>query len=116
MELRPVDQYFERQEEPLRSCLQYLRGLIEDFHPDISETWKYGMPVYCYRNRMFCYLWTHKKYKQPYIGFVEGAYMDHPLLLAEKRARMRILLLDPEQDIPVTLICELLHKAIQFYS
>jgi hypothetical protein len=53
---------------------------------------------------MFCYLWTHKKFKQPYIGFVEGKKIDHPLLIQEKRAMMKIMLMDPGKDIPIKTI------------
>jgi hypothetical protein len=40
---------------------------------------------------MFCYLWVHKKYQRPDIGIVEGNRINHPDLLVEKRARMKIL-------------------------
>jgi len=49
---------------------------------------------------MFCYLWVHKKYGKPYLGIVEGKKIKHPDLLTEKRARMKILLIDPEKDLP----------------
>ena len=52
----PADQYFLSQSEPDGSCLQYLRELILGRDPGISETWKYGMPMYCYRGKMLCYL------------------------------------------------------------
>jgi hypothetical protein len=61
---------------------------------------------------MFCYLWTHKKYGQPYIGFVEGKHLDDPHLLTEKRARMKILLLDPAKDIPIGRVDRLLKQAL----
>jgi hypothetical protein len=113
MELRPIDAYFEQQEEPVRSCLQYLRTLIQQHDAGITEAWKYRMPFYCYGNKMCCYLWVHKKYRQPYIGIVDGGLMDYPELLTEKRSRMKILLIDPDIDIPATLIRDILDKALQ---
>ncbi len=74
------------------------------------------MPFFCYKKRMFCYLWTHKKLNQPYIGFVEGDYVDDGRLLREKRARMAIFILDPVKDLPVKRIDALLKKAISFYK
>jgi hypothetical protein len=74
------------------------------------------MPFYCFKGRMFCYLWVHKKLKQPYIGFVEGNNIDHPELVAEKRARMKILLLDRDKDIPVNTILSILQQAISLYQ
>jgi len=92
-----------------------LRSMLLRFDPHINEQWKYGMPFYCYNDKMFCYLWIHKKYKQPYIGIVEGNKIDHPLLIQEKRARMKILLLDPTKDIPVKVVNAILKEAVSFY-
>jgi len=88
--------------------------LKQDEH--ITEAWKYGMPFYCYNGKMFCYLWTHKKYLQPYIGIVEGKLIDHPDLITEKRARMKILLLDPAKDLPMKKINGILKEVIGLYK
>lgn len=114
--LRPIDNYFLQQEEPVKSCLLFLRGHITTGYADITEAWKYGMPFYLYKKRMFCYLWVHKIYKQPYIGFVKGREMDHPDLILEKRAKMKIFLLDPYMDIPVKKITLLLKMALRLYQ
>jgi hypothetical protein len=82
----------------------------------ISESWKYGMPIFCYNGKMLCYLWIHKKYKQPYLGIVEGKKIHHPDLIQEKRARMKILLLDPTKDIPLKKINGILKEVIGFYK
>lgn len=58
--LRPVDDYFLKKEEPVKSCLQFLRQHILQLDPQVTEAWKYGMPFYCYNEKMFCYLWVHK--------------------------------------------------------
>ena len=114
--LRPADNYFQQQEEPTKGCLLFLRQHILGKGMHITEAWKYGMPFYCYDGKMFCYLWTHKKYKQPYIGFVAGSLLDDPALLQEKRARMKILLIDPGKDIPIEQIDRLMAVLIRFYS
>ena len=113
--LRPIDDYFLKHEEPVKSCLQFLREHILKQYGDVTETWKYGMPVYCVKGRMFCYLWVHKKYHQPYIGIVEGKLINHPDLLQEKRARMKILLIDPNKDIPVKKINGILKEVLALY-
>jgi hypothetical protein len=110
--LRPADQYFLQKEEPVKSCLQFLRAHILAQHTEVTEAWKYGMPFYCYKGKMCCYLWVHKKYGQPYIGFVEGHRLDHPDLLAEKRARMKILLIDAGKDLPMEKINSILKAAL----
>ena len=113
--LKPADNYFLQQPEPEKSCLLALRALVLSADNNITEAWKYRMPFYCYKGRMFCYLWTHKKLAQPYLGIVEGGKINHPLLLQEKRARMKILLVDPLKDIPVAAVNSILKKALGFY-
>ena len=114
--LRPVDNWFLQKEEPIKSCLQFLREYILKQDAGITEAWKYGMPFYCYKGKMFCYLWVHKKYHQPYIGIVEGKQIDHPDLIIEKRARMKILLLDADKDIPVGKIKRILKEVLKLYK
>jgi hypothetical protein len=115
MSLRPVDQYFLQKEEPDKSCLQALRDFMLRFNKGITEEWKYGMPFYYHQKKMFCYLWVHKKYKQPYVGIVEGKRINHPQLIQEKRARMKIMLIDPEKDIPIKTLRTILNEALKFY-
>jgi hypothetical protein len=62
--LTPLDNFFAQQPEPAKSCMEYLRAYIIKQSPYITEEWKYGLPFYYYNGKMFCYLWTHKKYKQ----------------------------------------------------
>ncbi|MEO6454205.1 MAG: DUF1801 domain-containing protein [Ginsengibacter sp.] len=114
--LRPIDNYFLHHEEPVKSCLQFLREYILKQNSNIVEAWKYGMPFYCFKGKMFCYLWVHKKYKLPYIGFVRGKEMDHPDLVIEKRAKMKILLLDAAKDLPVKKINAILKTALDLYK
>lgn len=93
-----------------------MRELILKQDTNIAEAWKYGMPFYCYNGRMFCYLWVHKKYKQPYLGIVEGAGVHHPDLLQEKRARMKILLLDATKDLPLRKVMHILNMSLALYK
>ena len=109
--LRPIDEYFSALPEPQKSCMEYLRMLLSGYNIDLTEEWKYRMPMYYYKGKMFCYLWIHKTHKYPYIGFIDGLLMDEPLLIQEKRARIKILPIDPLQDIPVETITELLSEA-----
>jgi hypothetical protein len=110
--IREIDNYFLQQHEPIKSYLLALRGFILDYDDGITEAWRYSMPFFCYNGKRFCYLWVHKKYNQPYLGVVEGKKITHPRLIAEKRARMKIMLFDPEKDIPVKTIRSILGSAI----
>jgi len=114
--LRPIDQYFLEKEEPVKSCLQFMREHILRQDPAITEAWKYGMPFFCYKGKMCCYLWVHKKYLQPYIGIVEGKRFDHPELIIEKRSRMKIMLFEANQGLPIKTIQSILKQAIDLYK
>lgn len=114
--LREIDNFFLTKEEPVKSSLLFLREFILAFDTNMTEAWKYKMPVYCYKGKMFCYLWVHKKTHQPYIGIVEGRKIEHPLLLIEKRSRMKIMMLDAGEDIPVDTITSILKMARDIYK
>ncbi|MCB0630977.1 MAG: DUF1801 domain-containing protein [Saprospiraceae bacterium] len=110
-----LDTYYLNKEEPNRSCLLALRSIIlrQDVH--VTETRKYGMPCFCYRKKMFCYLWTDKKTDEPYILMVEGRYLDHSGLEQGTRSRMKIFRIDPNEDIPIDTVERLLNDALDLY-
>jgi hypothetical protein len=110
------DNFYLQQDEPIKSCLLALRDIILSQDKEIVSAWKYGMPFFCFRGKMFCYLWIHKKYKQPYLGIVEGQRFNHPALIIEKRSRMKIMLFDPKKDLPIDTISIILQQAINFYK
>lgn len=115
--LRPVDQYFAQQNEPVKSCLLFLRCYVLQYNPAVTETWKYKMPVYCYRGKMLFYFWIHKKFKSngillPYIGIIDGNLINDPDLIQENRARMKILLINPFEDINVNKVESLMSMMI----
>ena len=116
MMLKEEDNFYLQQEEPIKSCLLALKNIILSQDKDVTAAWKYRMPFFCYKGKMFCYLWVHKKYKQPYIGFVEGNEIKHPGLLAEKRSRMKIMLFNANKDLPVETIENILKQAIDLYK
>jgi len=112
----PLDNFYLQQPEPTKSCLLALRGIILKQDINITAAWKYGMPFFCYSGKMFCYLWVHKQLRQPYIGIVEGRHLDHPSLIIEKRSRMKIMLFNAEEDLPVDIIETILVQAINLYK
>lgn len=114
--LTQLDIFYLQKEEPVKGCLLALREIILKQDKDISAAWKYGMPFFCYKGKMFCYLWVHKKLHQPYIGIVEGKRFDHPNLIIEKRSRMKIMLFEADQDLPIEAIQAILKQAIDLYK
>lgn len=110
-----LDSFYMDQPEPNRSCFLLLRRTILQQDGLVGETRKYGMPCFCYRKKMFCYLWTDKKTNEPYILFVEGKHLDHPLLEQGDRSRMKILRFEPILDLPLDTVELLLTEAIDLY-
>src|SRR5580698_5729573 len=114
--MRDIDNFYLFKDEPVKSCLHFLRMHILNYNEDITEAWKYRMPFFCYKGKIFCYLWMNKKNNQPYIGIVEGRKLEHPLLIIEKRSRMKIMLLNATEDIPVDTISNILKLALAIYN
>ena len=102
--MRELDNFYLKQDEPIKGTLLALREIILQQDEDVTNAWKYGMPFFCYKGKMFCYLWFHKKHKQPYIGIVED------------RSRMKIMLFDSNEDLPLQTIENILQKAINLYK
>jgi hypothetical protein len=107
--------FYLNKDEPNKSCLLALRSIILDQDTDITETQKWGMPCFCYKKKMFCYLWTDKKKNEPYILMVEGKYLDHPALIEGNRSRMKIFSVNPNKDLPINTIEHILQKALDLY-
>ncbi|MCU4175969.1 DUF1801 domain-containing protein [Carboxylicivirga sp. N1Y90] len=108
--------FYQKQNEPNKSCFLALRSIILNQDENVSETVKYGMPCFCYFNKAFCYLWTDKKSGEPYILFVEGEYLNHAELEKGSRARMKILKVNPNIDLPLNTITQLLNSALDLYK
>jgi hypothetical protein len=114
--MKELDNFYLQQQEPIKGCLLALREIILSQDKEITAAWKYGMPFFCYKGKMFCYLWVHKKHKQPYIGIVEGKLFNHPDLIMEKRSRMKIMLFDSNKDLPIKKINSILQQALHLYK
>ena len=114
--LRPIDDFYIQQPEPNKSCFQYLRQHKLGYNENVTEKLSYGMPFFYYKGKRFAYLWVHKKNNQPYIGIVNGNLVSIPGLHAEKRTRMKILFIDPLNDIPIMKINQLLKEVFKLYS
>ncbi|MBK9636840.1 MAG: DUF1801 domain-containing protein [Bacteroidetes bacterium] len=113
--LDELHNFYLNKEEPYKSCLLALRSIILDQDINISETQKYGMPCFCYKKKMFCYLWTDKKTNEPYLLMVEGKLLNHPKLESGVRSRMKIFRVNPNKDLPIKTIDNILQKALDLY-
>ncbi|MES2648753.1 MAG: DUF1801 domain-containing protein [Bacteroidota bacterium] len=114
-QIRRLDTYYLNLEEPNKSCLLALRNIILEQDAAITETQKYGMPCFCFKKKIFCYLWTDKKTGEPYILMVEGKHLFHPALETGKRSKMKILRVNPNKDLPVKTIKEILQTSLDLH-
>lgn len=113
--IQELHSYYLTKDEPQKSCSLALRSIILQQDPLITETVKWGMPCFCYKKKMFCYLWTDKKTKEPYILLVEGKHLQHPMLEEGNRTRMKILRIQSNNDLPINTIKQVLQDALNLY-
>jgi hypothetical protein len=106
------DQYYLSVEEPCQGCLLALRDIILGMDTRITETKKYGAPCFLLDKRIMCYLWIDKKTRHPYILLNNGNALQHPALERGDRKRMKILPINPNEDLPLEVINEILEEAI----
>lgn len=113
--IKETDNFYLNLEEPNYSCMLALRSIILQQDDQVKETQKWGMPCFCYKNRMFCFLSIDKKTKEPYILVVEGRLINHPMLEIGTRTRMKVFKVNPNEDLPLSEIVEILNVALDLY-
>ena len=114
--LSPLDIFYEKRQEPIKSCLLYIRQYILDSDEHITEALKYGLPMFLYKGKMLCYFWIDKKTKAPYIGFMKGKYLDHQKLEQGNRKLVKAYAIDPNEDIPIEEIDGLINASKPFFK
>jgi hypothetical protein len=114
--LPQIAQFYFEKEEPIKRSLLALREHILNFDKEITETWKFNMPFFCYKGNRFCYFRMDQKKGIPYLGFNDGKWIDHPGLTFEKRSRIKILLIDSAVPLPLDIIDTILKVAIALYD
>lgn len=110
--MKDVYQFYLAKEEPYKSCLLALRSIILQQDAHITETLKYGMPCFCYKNKAICYLWTDKKTHNPYLLMVEGKQLPFSELEQGNRSRMKVLNINPHTDLHLNTIEKIIKAAI----
>lgn len=111
--MKAIDDFYASQPEPTQSCLLALRELILAQSEYLTPSWKWNLPFFDYKGRYLFYLSpTHKKQDCPYIGIVNGHRLDHPALTQGSRTQIKIMFIDPEEDLPIQEITEVLQLAM----
>ncbi len=114
--LNALNQFYLQQKEPNKSCYLALRDVILGLSEEITPEWKYKLPFFYYKGKMFCYLWQDKKTHEPYIGIVRAQGLELDYLIQGNRKRMKILPIPANEDLPIEKIREALLLAMQQYA
>ncbi len=110
-----IDDFFEKLEEPNRSIFLFLKNYIKNYHPDIQLYYKWKLPYLYYKEKPLCYIWKDKKTNEPYLGFAKGSKMNHKALIKGNRTFIKILPVNPDQNINIQVLSEILDEALQLY-
>lgn len=114
--MREVDKFFDEKEEPVKSCLWALRDIILSYEPSLQLTWRYRLPCFLLNGQIFCYLWVEKKSQHPYIAIGKGVKIEHPALIQGSRTFVKLLMINPEKDIPLETIRDIFDLARELYE
>ncbi len=60
-------------------------------------------------------MWINKITKEPYILFVDGNLLNHPKLEQGTRRKMKVMSINPNKDLPLRTIKNILQQAIVLY-
>ena len=113
--LSALDNFYLEMEEPNKSCFLAARDFILRFNENITAEWKYKLPFFYYKGKMFCYLWKNKKSNIPYVGIVRSEKIHHPALEQEERKKMKVFYLNPEEDLDFKTLGLLFDEALMQY-
>ena len=111
--LNPLENYFAKQPEPQQSCMLFLRKWL--MGQGLEEQYKYMTAMYYFKGKPLCYLSVSSKEKNLYVGFIKGHLMKHPKLEKEGRKQIKAIYLDPEKDLPVKTLGEIVKMAKKLY-
>ncbi len=114
--MKDIDNFYLDQKEPIKSCLLALKTIILDYNERFESRWYYRLPCFMYQNQIFCYLWIDKKSQHPYIAIGKGVKIEHPDLIQGNRTFVKLLMIDPEKDIPIEKIHTIFDMAMALYK
>ncbi|MEB0263156.1 MULTISPECIES: DUF1801 domain-containing protein [unclassified Mucilaginibacter] len=110
MQTLTLETYYLTKPEPYQSCLLALRDIILRLDAEIIHERKFQIPFFTYRGKKLAYLWLdHKKLK---MGFCLDKSLQQPVGGAKPKDQYESILIDPNQDLPLDLICQKLNVYI----
>ncbi len=107
-----LNQFYFEQKEPIAGCLLSIREMILAYDESISERWYYRLPCFFFKDKLISYVWIEQKTSLPYIAFYPENRIDHHLLEKGNRTSSKIMRINPEEDIPIEAIYEIINQSI----
>ena len=100
--MKPVDEYFYRQQEPYRSIMLYVRSVILRALPKVIERYSYNIPFYNIGKKPLVYLNILKGKDYVDVAFVHGVVFEKefPILKNDNnRKQVRSIQLKTIEDL-----------------
>jgi hypothetical protein len=116
--MKLTDEYIYRQPEQYKSILLHLISVFERELPHLELLFKWGIPYFYYKKRMFCYLAPNHKKGFVDAGFARGFQLKKNLesLVDEKRNTVKSLRYYSLEDIDNTILEDVIREAASLYN
>ncbi|TRX20731.1 DUF1801 domain-containing protein [Flavobacterium franklandianum] len=116
--MRFTDEYIFRQPENYQSILQQLIPVFKREIPELELLFKWGMPYFYYKKRMFCYLISNLKKGFVDAGFARGFQLkrNQEYLVGEKRNTVKSLRYTSLESINNEILVDVIQEALSLYK
>lgn len=116
--MRLTDEYIFRQPEKYQSILLHLISVFEREIPELELLFKWGMPYFYYKKRMFCYLISNHKKGFVDAGFARGFQLkrNQEYLVDEKRNTVKSLRYYSLESINNEILVDVIQEAFSLYK
>ena len=114
MEITELDNYYFRQKEPFQGCLLALKSIITEINEDIIHTRKFQIPFFYYKDWKLAFLWVYRK--KIMIGTVIDKRANQIISEITQKDIVETMLINPDEDIPVSEIIMRIKENIKFYD
>lgn len=116
--MKVTDEYIYRQPEKLRSIMLHLISVFEREIPELVLLFKWGLPYFYYKKKMFCYLAPNHKKGFVDAGFAKGYQLirNQEILVGEKRNTVKSLRYFDLEDIDNAILIDVIKEAATLYK
>ena len=116
--MKLTDEYIYRQPEKYKVMLLHLISVFEREVLDLELLFKWGIPYFYYKKKMFCYLAPNHKRGFVDAGFARGFQLkrNQNFLVDEKRNTVKSLRYYSLEDIDNAILEDVIREAATLYN